>query len=125
MAVKTQEELLQTINSLLGDDPNEEQLAILEDFTDTFNSLSEAPKGGKKKKADDWEKKYKELDKKWEEKYNQKDKEWKDKYRARFYSKPDSEDELEDDLDIDDNGEEKLPELKSFDELFDAVDEAQ
>lgn len=68
MAVKTREELIESINTLIGEDTSDASLAILEDFTDTYNDLSE--------KASD--------NTKWKEKYEENDSEWREKYRKRF-----------------------------------------
>lgn len=68
MAVKTREELIESINTLIGEDTSDDSLAILEDFTDTYNDLSE--------KASD--------NTKWKEKYEENDSEWREKYRKRF-----------------------------------------
>lgn len=68
MAVKTREELIESINTLIGEDASDDSLAILEDFTDTYNDLSE--------KASD--------NTKWKEKYEENDSEWREKYRKRF-----------------------------------------
>lgn len=68
MAVKTREELIESINTLIGEDTSDVSLAILEDFTDTYNDLSE--------KASD--------NTKWKEKYEENDSEWREKYRKRF-----------------------------------------
>lgn len=68
MAVKTREELIESINTLIGEDASDDSLAILEDFTDTYNDLSE--------KASD--------NTNWKEKYEENDSEWREKYRKRF-----------------------------------------
>lgn len=68
MAIKTREELIESINTLIGEDTSDDSLAILEDFTDTYNDLSE--------KASD--------NTKWKEKYEENDSEWREKYRKRF-----------------------------------------
>ena len=68
MAVKTREELIESINTLIGEDTSDVSLEILEDFTDTYNDLSE--------KASD--------NTKWKEKYEENDSEWREKYRKRF-----------------------------------------
>lgn len=68
MAVKTREELIESINTLIGEDTSDVSLTILEDFTDTYNDLSE--------KASD--------NTKWKEKYEENDSEWREKYRKRF-----------------------------------------
>lgn len=68
MAVRTREELIESINTLIGEDASDDSLAILEDFTDTYNDLSE--------KASD--------STNWKEKYEENDSEWREKYKKRF-----------------------------------------
>lgn len=68
MSVRTREELIESINTLIGEDTSDDSLAILEDFTDTYNDLSD--------KASD--------NTKWKEKYEENDSEWREKYRKRF-----------------------------------------
>lgn len=69
MAVKTKEELLDSIKSLLADDASDESIALLEDISDSFDEQKT------KTEAEDWKKKYEENDK-----------EWRKKYRDRFFS---------------------------------------
>ena len=63
MAVKSKDDLLNSIRAKLGDDTSDDTLSLLEDVTDTFNSLTANPDG------EDWKKKYEENDKQWREKY--------------------------------------------------------
>lgn len=69
MAVKTKDELLDSIKSLLADDASDESIALLEDISDTFDEQKS------KTDAEDWKKKYEENDR-----------EWRQKYRDRFFS---------------------------------------
>lgn len=69
MAVKTKDELLNSIKSLLADDASDESIALLEDISDTFDEQKS------KTDAEDWKKKYEENDR-----------EWRQKYRDRFFS---------------------------------------
>ena len=78
MAIKTKDEILAQMNSILGENSDDTALAFIEDVSDTFTDLSQ--------RASD------QTD--WEQKYNDLDKSWRDKYRARFFgSKPDDEEE--------------------------------
>lgn len=70
MAVRTQEELLNSIKGLLPDDTSDEAISLLEDVTDTLGSFSAANSDN-----EDWKKKYEENDK-----------EWRQKYRDRFFN---------------------------------------
>lgn len=69
MAVKTKDELLDSIKTLLADDASDESIALLEDISDTFDEQKT------KTDAEDWKKKYEENDR-----------EWRQKYRDRFFS---------------------------------------
>lgn len=69
MAVRTKEELLESIKGLLADDTSDESIALLEDVTDTFDEQKT------KTDTEDWKKKYEENDR-----------EWRQKYRDRFFS---------------------------------------
>ena len=65
MAVKTKEELLQSLNEILGEDTSDAALALVEDVTDTLNS-----------NAGDG------VD--WQQRYNENDAAWRKRYRDRF-----------------------------------------
>lgn len=69
MAVKTKEELLESIKGLLADDASDESIALLEDISDSFDEQKT------KTETEDWKKKYEENDR-----------EWRKKYRDRFFS---------------------------------------
>lgn len=69
MAVKTKDELLESIKSLLADDASDESIALLEDISDSFDEQKT------KTESEDWKKKYEENDR-----------EWRKKYRDRFFS---------------------------------------
>jgi hypothetical protein len=69
MAVRTKEELLESIKGLLADDTSDESIALLEDVTDTFDE--------QKSKTDTED---------WKKKYEDNDREWRQKYRDRFFS---------------------------------------
>lgn len=69
MAVRTKEELLESIKGLLADDTSDESIALLEDVTDTFDE--------QKTKTDTED---------WKKKYEDNDREWRQKYRDRFFS---------------------------------------
>lgn len=102
MAVRTREELLESVRNRIGDQNDDETIAFLEDITDTINDLEEKAKGD----GTDWESKYKENDK-----------EWRKKYTERFYS-PEPKDES-DEIETDDKDEkEKNDKPKTFNDLF-------
>lgn len=98
MAVKTQEELLNSIKGLLKDDTSDESIGLLEDVTDTLADLT-----GKTDKEN-----YKA---KYEEKVQEVE-DWRKKYRDRFFNtgsddNPNKEEEHE-----------PAPVKKNFDDLF-------
>ena len=95
MAIKTKEELLKALNTLVGDDSSDESLAILEDVEDTLKDYET-------KTADQTD---------WKTKYEQNDAEWRKKYRDRFMSGEEIKEEQEEDV-------EKDSKSLTFDSLF-------
>ena len=93
MSIVSKEDLFARLNERIGEDNSDEALALIEDFSDTFDSLSVPD-------TEDWKSRYEENDKAWRE-----------KYRARFMSPSEAIEEEEEDV-IDDSKE------KSFDDLF-------
>lgn len=67
MAVKSKEEMLASLNTILGENTSDEALAILEDISDTYDDYDRRTNG------EDWETRYHELDD-----------EWRNRYRERF-----------------------------------------
>lgn len=72
MAVLNDEQVMETISRLIGDDTSDEKLQDLENLTDTYSSLKQA---GQKEDEEDWK-----------EKYYQNDEAWRKKYQRRFFS---------------------------------------
>lgn len=99
MAIKTQEELLNSIKELLKDDTSDESISLLEDVSDTLTELSA---------NQDTEN--------WKQKYEDNDKQWRQKYRDRFFNTG-SEESGKFDKGFE---QEKEPEpvKKTFDDLF-------
>lgn len=96
MAVKTKEEILEMVRGRFGEVPTDDDIAMLEDITDTFTDFEE-------KTSDAIN---------WKNKYEENDKAWKKKYSDRFFSKDDGNDEP---------GEPEVPDdkpMKTFDDLF-------
>ena len=80
MAVKTTQEIIDALKESFGESPDDTQLAMLEDVSDTFSDLNE-------RCSEDWKTKYEENDKAWRKRYTD-----------RFSGKADSEtDTLEED----------------------------
>lgn len=95
MAIKSREDLLKSLNTLIGDNSTDENLAILEDVTDTLKDYEE-------KTADQTD---------WKTKYEQNDADWRKKYKDRFLSGETIKDEQEEDV-------EKDSKPLTFDSLF-------
>lgn len=64
MAIRTSEELLESIKARIGDQTDDETIAFLEDVTDTMNDLNTRASG-----QEDWKKKYEDNDADWRKKY--------------------------------------------------------
>lgn len=80
MAVLRRDDFLSTLNNLIGEKEDDASLKIIEDMTETFDSMNTD----------------KNID--WKEKYNSLDSEWRKKYKERFFtgsSKADKEFEKE------------------------------
>lgn len=69
MAIRSREELMTTLNGLLGDNTSDEALALLDDVADTYDDLTVRANQDQEN---------------WEERYNQLDNEWRERYRQRF-----------------------------------------
>ena len=95
MAIKSREDLLKSLNTLIGDNSTDENLAILEDISDTLKDYEE-------KTADQTD---------WKTKYEQNDAEWRKKYKERFLSGETIKDEQEEDV-------KKDSKSLTFDSLF-------
>lgn len=77
MAVRTRDELIESLNNLLRDNTSDEAIAIIEDVSDTFESFNDEVN--------------------WRERYETNDREWRQKYKDRFENKvPDNKEEPED-----------------------------
>lgn len=100
MAVRTKEELLASINSILGEDSSDETIALIEDFTDTYDSLANASTDNEN----------------WKQKHEQLDKEWRKRYRDRFLQKPDTEPTVEEE-------EEQEEGPTAYEDLFEVKEE--
>lgn len=82
MAVKTREEILNSIRAKFGDQTDDETITILEDVTDTFTDLETRANSD----GEDWKTKYEENDASWRKKYTE-----------RFYSSDPKEPQPKDD----------------------------
>ena len=95
MAIRSREDLLKSLNTLIGDNSSDDNLAILEDVTDTLKDYEE-------KTADQTD---------WKTKYEQNDADWRKKYKERFLSGETIKDEQEEDV-------KKDSKTLTFDSLF-------
>lgn len=98
MAVLSRDDFMTRINERVGDDNSDDALSFIEDMTDTFDNLSSG------NNAEEWERRYNELDTKW-----------RDKYKARFMSSGTTPEDVIDEQkeDIKGDGSET-----TFDDLF-------
>ena len=98
MAIRSREEILESIRNIVGDRTDDNTLQVLEDVTDTFTDFE-----NKTANQTDWEAKYKENDEGWRK-----------KYAERFYTGDPSVPPKNNEPDIDD------PDNKPtrFEELF-------
>lgn len=71
MAVKTKDELMSSIRARIGDDQSDEAIALVEDFSDTYDDMQSKANGDGKD---------------WKTMYEQNDQEWRKKYRDRFFN---------------------------------------
>ena len=104
--IKTKEEILEQIKSKIGDSTDDNDLALLENISDTLDDLK-----SRVSEAGDWKTKYEENDKAW-----------KQKYRDRFFNTEAKEEieehekEKEKEMEIDE------PKNLTFDALFKTED---
>lgn len=98
MAIKSKEEILNSITALVGDNNDDNVLTIMEDVSDTFADFE-----SKTKDATDWK-----------QKYEQNDNEWRQKYKERFMSGTTNEPEVDNSNDT----EERKPTPMTFEDLF-------
>ena len=99
MAVRTREEILESLRGRFGEEPTDDDIAMLEDITDTFTDFEEKTSDATN----------------WKNKYEENDKAWKKKYSDRFFSK-DGGKYKPGDSDKPDEPEDKP--MKTFEDLF-------
>ena len=76
MAVRTTQEIIDALKESFGESPDDRQLAMLEDVSDTFTDLNE-------RSGEDWKTKYEENDKAWRKRYT-------DRFSGKAGPEPDS-----------------------------------
>ena len=92
MAVRTTDEILDSIKTRVGDSTEDADLEFLEDVTDTLSDLRCKSEGQED----------------WKAKYEENDKQWREKYRDRFFEKKEEQEEIKE--------EPEAP--KTFEDLF-------
>lgn len=75
MAIKTRDELLETVRNRIGDATDDEALTFIEDITDTLN---------------DYENRANNVSGYTEEEYRALDESWRQRYRDRFFNSVDA-----------------------------------
>lgn len=96
MAVRTRQELLDSVKEIIGDSADDSVLNVLEDLTDTI---------------DDYERRVDGED--WKTKYEQNDAEWRNRYKERFFSS-----EADTRVEVPDMEEEEEEQATSYEDLF-------
>lgn len=93
MAVRTRDELITAVNTIIGETPDDNGLSLLEDISDTFASY------------DDTED--------WKTKYEENDAEWRKRYKERFEGK---------EVIVEENEDDEPKEKAKFEDLFKEVE---
>ena len=100
MAIKTLEEIMESVRGRVGDSTDDEALSFIEDIQDTITDLST--------KANNNEATM------WKQKYEENDASWRKRYSDRFFSGGDDEDDFIE-------PPQNEPKYKTFDDLFKEV----
>lgn len=98
MAVRTKEEILELINTRIGEDTSDDAIALIEDITDTLDDYQT--------RLDD--------SGDWKARYDENDAAWRARYKARFFGSASEEDPAPDPEEAPEEPEEKT----TFEELF-------
>jgi len=106
--VRTLDELTDIIKGKFSENPTDEEIALLEDVTDTFNSFSANTGADVAKELEELKKSNSE----WEQKYADNDNMWRKKYTDRFKGKVEDIPEVKQELDS------KRGESISIEDLF-------
>lgn len=81
--VTTQEDLQARLSKMFSETPTDDEIKLMEDFTDTFSSMSADGQTDLKAKLDEATKSISE----WEQKFNDNDNAWRKRYTDRFNGK--------------------------------------
>ena len=96
------DEYFEKVKEIIGDRTDETAIQFIEDFTETYDSLTERAEGGE---AEIWKQKLEENDKMWSE-----------RYKERFFNGKPPKYKRTETTEIDDNGDYK--QNITIDELF-------
>lgn len=77
MAIRSREEILNSVRGVIGESADDHALELLADITDTMTDLENRANNDAEK---------------WEQRYRENDAEWRKKYRDRFFSANPNED---------------------------------
>lgn len=80
MAIVEMQNLFERIKKKVGEVPSDDDISLLEDFTDTFTSIS-------KQDGENWKAKYEQSEADWQTKFNENDANWRKRYTDRFMGK--------------------------------------
>lgn len=97
MAIRSREDIVASMRTIIGERDDDEALGFIEDLTDTLDDYDV-------RVSDSTD---------WKEKFESNDKEWREKYRERFFEGKSSEKD-----DVDEVEETDTNTVKSFDDLF-------
>lgn len=92
MAVLSKEEYFERLSKRLGDDTSDEAMKDIEDFTDTYNSITQRAVGD----TEEYQRGYQDSEEKW-----------KKRYKARFFSSGGNVNMPIDDSDYEESQDEK------------------
>lgn len=99
MAIKTLEEIMESVRGRVGDSTDDETLSFIEDIKDTITDLS--TKANNNEGA------------MWKQRYEENDATWRKRYSDRFFSSGDDDEEIE--------PPSPTPKHKTFEDLFKEV----
>lgn len=94
MAVKTLDEILKSVNTIIGENTSDEALTLMDDISDTFNANNQTD---------------------WQKRYEDNDKAWRERYRERFLT---GNTDLDKDADSDDDDNDEQAKSYKYEDLF-------
>lgn len=99
MAIKTLNEIMESVRGRVGDSTDDEALSFIEDIQDTFTDLSTKANSNEGNM--------------WKQKYEENDAAWRKRYSDRFFSSGDDDDDID--------PPPQTPKHKTFEDLFKEV----